>query len=429
MKDVFNNKYLLLIIGILIFVGSVMIGMSVLSEEEEKGIPKKEVKNYQYKMYVKSSSIIKFIFETSYDECTDSHGKKYACGNYSDKIINHEIFDQENNLFSNINFNGKTVIEALSTIVEVANTNNIEDKSLKIITNDEFSYKEITDELKSQFNLGDDFKIIGITRKEFKEEDVIKELNEEKELITFKVIFNSDGGSLVTEQEIVENELVIQPVVPEKDGFIFVEWQLNGTKFDFNTPIVSDITLTAIWKEEEKNKEQITTTIPTTTSVQENIKPTASTTTKKTTKPISTINNINLNDEIIVHIENINSKCGYYYFSKGQDDDGNIIYDEEKEREVQTKINNIINKLPTGVKDFKYSFNDHQLLVDYKALVINNKYNYDTLYNSWKKDLKRLTDIFGDASFANSGSCNSQNKSIQLNETICSEYNLKCSRW
>ena len=277
--------------------------------------------------------------------------------------------------------------------------------------------------------MGDDFKIIGITRKEFKEEDVIKELNEEKELITFKVIFNSDGGSLVTEQEIVENELVIQPVVPEKDGFIFVEWQLNGTKFDFNTPIVSDITLTAIWKEEEKNKEQITTTIPTTTSVQENIKPTASTTTKKTTKPISTINNINLNDEIIVHIENINSKCGYYYFSKGQDDDGNIIYDEEKEREVQTKINNIINKLPTGVKDFKYSFNDHQLLVDYKALVINNKYNYDTLYNSWKKDLKRLTDIFGDASFANSGSCNSQNKSIQLNETICSEYNLKCSRW
>lgn len=41
MKDVFNNKYLLLIIGILIFVGSVMIGMSVLSEEKEKGIPKK----------------------------------------------------------------------------------------------------------------------------------------------------------------------------------------------------------------------------------------------------------------------------------------------------------------------------------------------------------------------------------------------------
>ena len=35
--------------------------------------------------------------------------------------------------------------------------------------------------------------------------------------------------------------------------------------------------------------------------------------------------------------------------------------------------------------------------------------------------------IFGDASFANSGSCNSQNKSIQLNETICSEYNLEYS--
>lgn len=429
MKDVFNNKYLLLIIGILIFVGSVMIGMSVLSEEKEKGIPKKEVKTYQYKMYVKSISIIKFIFETSYDECTDSQGKKYACGNYSDKVINYEIFDQENDLFNNINFNGKTVIDALSTLVEVANTNNIEDKSLKIITNYEFSYKEITDELKSQFNLGDDFKIIGITRKELKEEDVIKELNEEKELITFKVIFNSDGGSSVTEQEIVENELVIQPIVPEKVGFIFVEWQLNGTKFDFNTPIVSDITLTAIWKEEEKNKEQNATTVPTTTSVQENIKPTTSTTTKKTTKPISTINNINLNDEIIVHIENINSNCGYYYFTKGQDEDGNIIYDEEKEREVQTKINNIINRLPTCVKDFKYSFNDHKLLVDYKALVINNKYNYDTLYNSWKKDLKRLTDIFGDASFANSGSCNSQNKSIQLNETICYEYSLKCSRW
>jgi len=33
-----------------------------------------------------------------------------------------------------------------------------------------------------------------------------------------------------------------------KDGFEFVEWQLNGVAFDFDTAITEDITLVASWK-------------------------------------------------------------------------------------------------------------------------------------------------------------------------------------
>ena len=33
-----------------------------------------------------------------------------------------------------------------------------------------------------------------------------------------------------------------------KEGFTFQYWALDGEKFDFGTPITSDITLEAVWK-------------------------------------------------------------------------------------------------------------------------------------------------------------------------------------
>ena len=51
------------------------------------------------------------------------------------------------------------------------------------------------------------------------------------EKITYKVIFNSNGGSEVTEQIINKGELISKPNDPTKDGYVFVEWQYNGVLF------------------------------------------------------------------------------------------------------------------------------------------------------------------------------------------------------
>ena len=69
---------------------------------------------------------------------------------------------------------------------------------------------------------------------------------------TYKVTFNSDGGSKVTAQTIEEGKIVTKPKDPTKETFKFVEWTLDGKAFDFKTKITDDITLKATWKEKAK---------------------------------------------------------------------------------------------------------------------------------------------------------------------------------
>lgn len=62
------------------------------------------------------------------------------------------------------------------------------------------------------------------------------------------VIFNVDGNVYKT-SAVKENTKVTKPSDPTKKGNRFVEWQLNGNAFDFNTKITEEITLTALFEE------------------------------------------------------------------------------------------------------------------------------------------------------------------------------------
>lgn len=66
----------------------------------------------------------------------------------------------------------------------------------------------------------------------------------------FTVTFDSDGGTAVPEQTVKEGENATEPnPAPTKDEFDFVEWKKeDGTKFEFTTPITSNIKLKASWK-------------------------------------------------------------------------------------------------------------------------------------------------------------------------------------
>lgn len=64
---------------------------------------------------------------------------------------------------------------------------------------------------------------------------------------TRTVHFNSMGGTPVQSEVVKEGMNANKPQDPTKDGHKFVEWQLNGVKFDFNTKIYEDTTLIAVW--------------------------------------------------------------------------------------------------------------------------------------------------------------------------------------
>ena len=63
------------------------------------------------------------------------------------------------------------------------------------------------------------------------------------------VTFDVMGGSLIDNQTIKVGGTASIPNNPTREGYTFVEWQLDGKSFDFGTTLDKNITLVAIWKE------------------------------------------------------------------------------------------------------------------------------------------------------------------------------------
>ena len=63
----------------------------------------------------------------------------------------------------------------------------------------------------------------------------------------YTVTFDSNGGTSVTSQTIEYNHNATKPSDPTKTGYDFVEWQLNGVKYNFTEQVTGDITLIAVY--------------------------------------------------------------------------------------------------------------------------------------------------------------------------------------
>ena len=64
------------------------------------------------------------------------------------------------------------------------------------------------------------------------------------------VQFDTDGGSKIESQSVKKGQSAKEPASPKKDGYVFVEWQLDGKKYDFSRKVNKNIKLTAKWKPE-----------------------------------------------------------------------------------------------------------------------------------------------------------------------------------
>lgn|SRR5574344_493040 len=71
------------------------------------------------------------------------------------------------------------------------------------------------------------------------------------------VTFNTDGGTTIPSQTIVDKEKAVAPTTPTKTGYDFVRWEVDGEAFSFETEITKNITVKAIW-EVEKVKYTVT---------------------------------------------------------------------------------------------------------------------------------------------------------------------------
>ncbi len=65
-------------------------------------------------------------------------------------------------------------------------------------------------------------------------------------------VIYKDGSGEYAKQIVQTGEKAIEPDVPSRQGYRFTGWYLDDTKYDFNTAVTEDMTLTARWKDIEK---------------------------------------------------------------------------------------------------------------------------------------------------------------------------------
>ena len=164
--------------------------------------------------------------------------------------LNDKEFDiEKENITEEISLTGKYV-EVKTYIVTFNSDGGSKVESQKV--NENKTAKEPAEPTKEGYVF--DSWYLDNKKYDFKEK-VLKDITlkakwiEDKNTKKYTVTFNSDGGSNVASQTIIENKRATKPNNPTRSGYTFVEWQLNGKTYDFNSTITKDITLKAVWKQ------------------------------------------------------------------------------------------------------------------------------------------------------------------------------------
>lgn len=70
-----------------------------------------------------------------------------------------------------------------------------------------------------------------------------------KVLAICTVTFDSDGGTEVAAQEVAFDGVAAEPTAPTKEGYTLGGWYLDDEVYAFESPVRTNITLTAHWTE------------------------------------------------------------------------------------------------------------------------------------------------------------------------------------
>ena len=78
---------------------------------------------------------------------------------------------------------------------------------------------------------------------------------------TYTVSFDTDGGTNIDSIILKEGETIEGIIPPTKEGYLFVNWLNDGIEYKEETPITSDMLLTANWIEQPNIPKTYTVTI------------------------------------------------------------------------------------------------------------------------------------------------------------------------
>ena len=427
---IIGGIFLIILVFVFCFFISNKKGVYKNKDEQKQNIIEKN-----YIAYVNINPLIKLEFkETCVLEDTKGEDETYVC---EKPVVTNYILVNEDakNIYNNIDFNetGGNLYEVLDKIVKVARDEGVvfDKVSIKSDWSNFMEFKKENEKFINEWNFE-----IDIVNK--------KELENKKYTITF----NSNGGTSIPSQEVEENNLVIKPKDPLKNGYKFVGWQLDGKIYDFSLEVTENLELVAVWEkitntESTTTTKSITTTKPVTTS---KVTTTKVTTTKVVEEDNYSKYDINLNDNVIydlVHIGIINrieNACldklkeqGYVMGKYNGYDYLTLDFENEVETDYkefyriingcvgdisQSSLNLITNT--KGVKKDIFS-NGNRIVTIETIRFLENKYEKLSGYNIFNPEKYNLI-------YFESFTYGWQEPAL-LDERICELYNLKCGRW
>ena len=250
MKDKLKKLLIpiIVVIVVLIMIGCVLFKFVLTDKaknEDKNNIENNEVNTVDtnYTAYISINPLIKLTFKVS---CKDN-----VCS--EPLVIDYELVnDDAKEIYNDIDFS-KTNGELSNVLLLIAQT--ARDSEVEFNTVDVYSdysiindYIDVHEEITSNWS----FSVNVVNKEEI--DDIGTNLEEARK--TFTITFNSNGGSKVASQNVFEGEKVSAPMSPTKSGYTFVEWQLDGIKYNFNNEVVNDIELKAIWKKNKVETEE-----------------------------------------------------------------------------------------------------------------------------------------------------------------------------
>ena len=289
----------------------------------------------------------------------------------------------------------------------------------------------------------------------FDDESIIEEIN------YYTVTFDSQGGTNIDSVVVKENDVIKEPTIPEKEGYTFEYWELDGEQYDFNTKVASEVTLIARWQEVEEEQDDNQTTDQNDNQLTNNQ---ASSNTNDNKTDV-----INLNDDISItlyHIDTGNPSCFFYmhatnlesvfpsaeitknnngisyvYYSPFEDiyaqeteiSDEDIInnldsikFNTTKETNLKNTFEKYKNSKYSGISNITYSIKNHRISFSYDYIFFNG---LDVESDGMKANEEIQEILTGSTLFR--GPCGAYDtySNAVLTEELCDEYNLKCDRW
>lgn len=450
-KVLLKNKKVIIPIIILLIISGIMLGLVLTKNNKQE----KRLEEKTYTMYVKINPLVKIEFKENYYICTEKKEEK-VCSDKTNIITNYKLInDDAKEIYKDINLKGLSLIDALVKIYDTARDKKLDFDTIEIVANYKFNSKSLTNEIEGKSKYDVEFNVITLYDKKLNEKDIISGMENQK---YYNVSFNSDGGSKVEDIKVASGYGFSEPNIPTKEGYTFVEWQLDGKKYNFEDGVTKDIILKAKWEEKQQGskKEESTTTT-------KNI----DTTTKKKESTTNNSNKINLNDNISVSkitestgtpecffymfatnlktlfpeadIKGTNSFAATYWPGTSENREPTEISEEMLSKNINaininmSKENNLINILSKykngkykGISNVKYTLTNHRIFYSYDYLVSNNS-SYKIDGSSINKEVESA--LIGSTLFM--GPCGGfdYEEDVVLTESLCNQFNLECSRW